>query len=312
MSKAIVDGKLVQVTSINNGWVTYTDENGASRKIRSGKVDSDPATVAALEALAEAGFDPAIETLSAAGSKNHPKTSFNLDNTHLCEKCDCEFLSAESLAEHIAEEHDETPRKPSGMAAMLLNRGNAKGREVMERVAERKEAERIERVTKAPRITRANLFALKACPKCNSKELTFGKVNPDGVLEHEGTVCNCEACDWGVDFNGNYKVDPDMNRYSVGLGVTTTGRKTIDIDDYVASTLRGMDINDVYRYTAEVLRVLGIDHVGSGNKKTTCSLSDLQNRYGHLNPGMQRMNLGNVLRGVMRRYEMESLPKVEY
>lgn len=305
MSKAIVEGKLVEVTLVNGGWTTYVDHNGATRKIRNSKVDCDAATVAAMEALAEAGYGPAEETLKMASDKNHPV--MDLDATFKCDRCDTEFLSQEALDEHIAE-HDK-PKPRSSM--VMLVAGGAKSAEVLERRAAAKEQKRIEENTKKPRITRANLLTIECCPECGSKEIYFGHA-PQGMVINEDTVAGCHDCDWEVDFTDKEaKVVPDMTRYTVGKGTTVTGRKTIDIDDYVADRLRGMDLEDIYRYVADVLAELNVEFIGTGSKKMHCGLMDLQARYSHLNVGMQRMNLGNLLRGTMRRLALETLPEVE-
>lgn len=68
--------------------------------------------------------------------------------------------------------------------------------------------------------------------------------------------------------------------YEVNKG--DDGRRLIDNGDDVAVQLRGMDLDDVY---STVAKALG------------CTEKELRERYQHLNPGMQRMNLGNRLRG---------------
>lgn len=295
MSKAIVDNKLVEVTMVNGGWTTYVDHNGATRKIRNSQVNSTPADVAALEALAEAGDTSAQDKLIAASDKNHPV--LDLDATFKCDRCETEFLSQEALDEHIAE-HDAP--KPRSSMVMLLT-GGKKSSEVLERRAAAKEQKRIEENTKKPRITRSNLIAVTRCPECG------------GDVEHPADgLANCKVCDWEVDFTDKEaKIVPDMTRYTVGKGTTVTGRKTIDIDDYVADKLRGLDLEEIYSYTAAVLAELGVEYIGTGSKKMHCGLGDLKARYNHLNVGMQRMNLGNLLRGTMRRLGMETLPEVD-
>jgi hypothetical protein len=70
--------------------------------------------------------------------------------------------------------------------------------------------------------------------------------------------------------------------YKVRDRDTANGNPSIDCGDKVASALRGMTLADVYEHVA---------------KKANLPLSGLKKRFNHLNPGMQRMNLGNVLRG---------------
>lgn len=74
----------------------------------------------------------------------------------------------------------------------------------------------------------------------------------------------------------------DLSRYYVSDIKTPTGHRTIDCADEVAARLRGLPIEQVYAEAAEALET---------------SVEALQKTYGHLNVGMQRMNLGNRIRG---------------
>lgn len=59
-------------------------------------------------------------------------------------------------------------------------------------------------------------------------------------------------------------------------------RRLIDNGDPIATKLRGLDLDAVYALCA---------------KETETPEKELRERYQHLNVGMQRMNLGNKLRG---------------
>jgi len=74
----------------------------------------------------------------------------------------------------------------------------------------------------------------------------------------------------------------DLSRYFVSDIKTPTGRRTIDCADDVASRLRGLPIDQVYVEAAEALET---------------TVEALSAQYAHLNVGMQRMNLGNRIRG---------------
>lgn len=69
--------------------------------------------------------------------------------------------------------------------------------------------------------------------------------------------------------------------YKVRDEKTAGGNPSIDCGDKTASALRGKPLRDVYDLVS---------------KKTNLSVPSLKKRFGHLNLGMQRMNLGNVLR----------------
>lgn len=78
----------------------------------------------------------------------------------------------------------------------------------------------------------------------------------------------------------------DLSKYMVNSEVrTASGRPSVDAGDRVATNLRGKGLDEVYEIAAQVLEE---------------SAASLQSRYEHLNPGMQRMNLGNRIRAAMK------------
>lgn len=66
---------------------------------------------------------------------------------------------------------------------------------------------------------------------------------------------------------------------------TAAGHTSLHNGDAVANKLAGKDLKDIYGMVA---------------KETGIPKTQLVARYNHLNVGMQRMNLGNVLRGALR------------
>ena len=71
--------------------------------------------------------------------------------------------------------------------------------------------------------------------------------------------------------------------YVRGLATTASGNPTVDNNDDVAGKLRGMAIEGVYALAAIELGI---------------AQEVLRTKYEHLNVGMQRMNLGNRIRGI--------------
>jgi hypothetical protein len=67
---------------------------------------------------------------------------------------------------------------------------------------------------------------------------------------------------------------------------TAGGNVPIDCDDKVAKAFRGKDLDACYK---EVAKALAPDE----------TVNSLRTKYGKLNLGMQRMNLGNRLRGAL-------------
>jgi hypothetical protein len=74
----------------------------------------------------------------------------------------------------------------------------------------------------------------------------------------------------------------DLTRYETVK--SAGGNTSLDCGDAVAKQLRGKELDEVYKIVA---------------KATNEPEKDLRKRYEHLNPGQQRMNLGNRFRGAL-------------
>lgn len=134
------------------------------------------------------------------------------------------------------------------------------------------------------------------CPEC-------GGVNGIERLNQE-----CDFCSFIL----KVRLFPDHERYIRGLDITASGRDTYDIGDDTADTLRGLGESDVVRDTAKALSQMPIE-IGlsvklgrqfkkSGKTWTTNGIKSwLHGRYEGRNPGMVRMNCGNMLRGASKR-----------
>ena len=64
------------------------------------------------------------------------------------------------------------------------------------------------------------------------------------------------------------------------------GRKSLDNGDDLAVKLRGMKLDELFKLASKELGV---------------TQKELHEKYDRLNPGMQRMNLGNRIRGAANR-----------
>lgn len=130
------------------------------------------------------------------------------------------------------------------------------------------------------------------CPSCS-------------VLIH-GDICdNC-----GHIIESNKLIKADLEHYVKGAGITNSGRPTVDIDDVVAKALRGDDLEVLYPRVAAWLQLMGRETIGRGAKKIEVTEENLRIRYSRLNVGMQRMNLGNILRGAMNDLGLTELPEI--
>lgn len=118
------------------------------------------------------------------------------------------------------------------------------------------------------------------------------------------TECfKCPACGkWH-----QVRLHPNLENYVKGMAGTPSGRDSLDIDDAVATNLRGMDLDTLYKYVCKQLMELDTNArfskaMAKQFKATNMSCGQfLEERYGNLNNGMQRMNLGNLLRGAIKR-----------
>jgi len=78
-----------------------------------------------------------------------------------------------------------------------------------------------------------------------------------------------------------------LPQYEAYKALTTDGatKRSIDKGDNVAVLLRPLTLSDVYETVSSAANT---------------SVADLRERFSHLNPGMQRMNLGNMFRRALR------------
>lgn len=74
---------------------------------------------------------------------------------------------------------------------------------------------------------------------------------------------------------------------------TAAGNLAIDCGDKLADRLRGKDLDEVYTMAVDVLNKA----LEEGEKEHT--VKSLKAKYGSLNVGMQRMNLGNRMRAIL-------------
>lgn len=118
-------------------------------------------------------------------------------------------------------------------------------------------------------ITRAYI---KAADGQGTKAAAKAAVTPEAVQEGRKN---------GVVFSGY------LPQYEAYKALTTCGetKRSIDKGDTVALQLRPLSLTSVYAAVSNV---------------TGTSIADLSARFSHLNPGMQRMNLGNMMRRALR------------
>jgi len=138
------------------------------------------------------------------------------------------------------------------------------------------------------------------CPACD----TTLDISKERAARFGGA--KCPSCGKWL----HVRLFPDLSRYVRGLGTTPSGNDTLDINDDTAALLRGMGLEDLYATTAQELESLGRESMSKSFLKgygadTPWDLDTihayLADRYWERNPGMQRMNLGNLLRAARAR-----------
>ena len=82
------------------------------------------------------------------------------------------------------------------------------------------------------------------------------------------------------------RIEIETNNYVKGKG--PSGGTTFYNGDAVATNLAGLPLEAVYSVASQAL---------------STPVEDLQAKYRHLNPGQQRMNLGNRLRGLVQKVD---------
>ena len=110
------------------------------------------------------------------------------------------------------------------------------------------------------------------CPECEGQELTA-----------DNGIITCDNCGAILEDDENNRIADDYEYTTV---TAASGRKSVDTGDDVALTLRGETLDKAYQIVADKLEV---------------TQKSLKARYIHLNPGHQRMCLGNLLRGWIKR-----------
>jgi hypothetical protein len=96
------------------------------------------------------------------------------------------------------------------------------------------------------------------------------------------------------------KIKPNLDKYTKHNTRTSSGRKKIDNNDPVSEALRNCkDMDETYDRVADLIYQI------EPTKKVIPQ--DLKDKYSHLNIGQQRMCLGNLVRGAMKRNGIETL-----
>jgi len=120
-----------------------------------------------------------------------------------------------------------------------------------------------------------------------------------------------QPCDF-CGFMLKVRLFPDFSRYVRGLGVTASGRDTLDIGDSTADDLRELSVDKVVAATAAALAQMPIE-IGLSTKMqrqwkvagfewTAEGVAQwIRERYEGRNNGMVRMNCGNILREARKR-----------
>lgn len=127
------------------------------------------------------------------------------------------------------------------------------------------------------------------CPKCNSAEISSYKNAIEDGLDnvddwtHEHRCLSCEH-NFGKEVNvikSSEHMSEKLSERNYTKVKAHSGRASLDCNDNVAVLLRGQSLDKCYEIASDVLDQ---------------SIAKLKTKYAHLNPGQQRMCLGNRMR----------------
>jgi len=133
----------------------------------------------------------------------------------------------------------------------------------------------------------------KGCPKCGESADMFDYNDVKGTIAAKEAPypsmtkrCWCQACghEWGGAVLTN-SPNIDQSRYNYFPCKAASGRNSCDNGDLVASMLRGKTLEEVYQIASSTLET---------------PIATLKAGYSHLNPGQQRMCLGNRMRKLVK------------
>lgn len=143
-----------------------------------------------------------------------------------------------------------------------------------------------------------------SCPHCGI-ELSNGLMDVGSVLEDTDAERRAYAKEFTHEYQcmgcGGYFGDKVKHSHTGRIAENyeynecraASGRKSCDNGDEIALNLRGKPLEHVYEIVSEIISE-GTD------EKPEDILKQLMIKYSHLNPGQQRMCLGNRLRGFYR------------
>lgn len=113
----------------------------------------------------------------------------------------------------------------------------------------------------------------------------FPAINLDNISDDVADLVMDDVIDAPAEAPSEIKVrkvcDSEYNVNQYTKCKSANGNFSLDNGDMTAQILRGQPLDEVYAIAA----------ASTGRPET-----ELRNRYAHLNPGMQRMNLGNLIR----------------
>lgn len=138
------------------------------------------------------------------------------------------------------------------------------------------------------------------CPEC-------GTVTP---VVYGKTAYQCKKCGLWL----YVRIPADRSHYFRGLGETAGGNDTLDIGDESADLLRGLSEKECLEVTAGVLsdnRGLWTKGFAKQAKQAGATTAEeiygmLADKFGARNPGMTRMNCGNLVRGICKKLAIDN------
>lgn len=135
----------------------------------------------------------------------------------------------------------------------------------------------------------ANITVKGEAKKVRSKDIAVKMTKAElkkiesAARKVEKAAARAEA---GADGEVDRLVPADLEHYVLHDTKTASGRRHIDVNDEAAAKMRELgDLPAIYKYAGKLLDE---------------PVKELVAKYEHLNPGMQRMNLGNRIRKALK------------
>lgn len=123
-------------------------------------------------------------------------------------------------------------------------------------------------------------------------EFTLNSLREQGLIDEDFEEGNSRReVDEEIDIGPMKRLKDPEYRKRLVKATTAQGTKSLNNGDPIAKMFEGKDLMEIYEI---------------GSKQLDTTIGALREKYCHLNPGQIRMNIGNRIRGKIRKEEREA------